>query len=1271
MVELEEQLLSSGISKKKAVGVILIVGILISALLFSVTLINLFFDTQRLEPNENLIGAIPQDPILTTPPIPWDPSILADLIDPDDFADWLDDLDIDLTEEQLQDLLDDLLEQYSDMIDGNIDDLDLSLFAGLIGAFLLSDIEVFRVYDYDNIDSVSGRLWKYECFDQFTGTTWESTSPLSNFNFYPYSEYISKHSGQDNFTLNMPLSPDQTGFSSFVIPNLFPNPYIMENSVNMNVSGIIDPSETRLSKTEFNSTTLTLEFLSTGNFTMSYELFGLDLPTFTEINNSAVDEIYTPTTIRNRYIQLPPDISTYLSAHPNFESHYNTLDDIIQSSDNAAMVAYKIINYLESNFAFNPAAAFSNPAPSGTDIVEWFCQTQEGVWSDFVSAFCAFSRAFGVASRFVDGYNSRNLEEIFDPAEGKNALLIKQANIYNWAEVYVPTSTDGSGNWVQVDVCENLSPINATTNFNISVSTNFTEGYRNIGNVANISATLTSINQSVANRIITFRDESMGLIINTVSTDQNGNAWTTINLDSSQTIGLHTISASYSTAVNYTFYMINGTNTTIDLYLTSVSPSTVNLSQTPSVNIQGYLEDPVSGNRVTAAVISFLLFDKGSPAPIAGALTPPGGITDTNGQFDLALSIDTSLPSGEYEIRADFNGSWLSGPTYPFINDSSNRADINLTKEQTYSVWFYMNDIEANNYNSPIVLRSSSLELKALLLNESGGAVAGQNITFLDDSNVIIGQAQTNLSGYAIFNFNIDNTIPAGPNQLHARYGNTANSSYFILNAPINHTFITFPQPNSISKVPSDGMTFNISGFLYDNQSNPVKYGLSSLIMFDGGTDVSHFLTLESGSLYSDLNGYIYQEYSVSDSTPSKNYTLQLIFDGIFLYPDPFLFNFSGYSINFSSIRNGDYDLEVYDPNNITILFEVNGTPTRSYFDDSNPPRSYNKGDIIGFSVDIFNETGRVDFDTVELYDVDQGNQLIGSYTFDGSETPDGHYTFAIDTSETGWHAGLHQIRVTWGNMGVYNSTYVIIDEPASITIDQSSLTVQRGVDGFIISGNVYDPLSTYDLRGFEVGIYLFDSNNQDVSNQFNFNFGSSQNMIIDNNGDFSFSINSIDSDTLLQGEYSIRIDFNGTISAPGIDLTNGMVHFTSSPLSINLTAGTNIIQQDFYTLIYENQYPAYWVDTDTLIVVGNLTWDNSTGISGMYINVTIKDLNGNTIASNNSVQTDSFGGFNVSLYIDPAEPWPSLRSDSEIWVYFDPTYNNLDYIIASNEEFT
>ena len=179
------------------------------------------------------------------------------------------------------------------------------------------------------------------------------------------------------------------------------------------------------------------------------------MPLYEVISNTALSAIYTPLYIVNKYLQLPPSINIYKTINPFFKNHWDILNGIINEEDNAFVVADKIRNYLQSVFSFPLTSNDYNPAPEGVDIVEWFCENQQGVYSDFASAFCAFTRAFGVSSRFVNGFNSINITEDFDIIEGTDFFPIKYKNIYCWAEIYVPTEINGGGKWVQIDLFDN------------------------------------------------------------------------------------------------------------------------------------------------------------------------------------------------------------------------------------------------------------------------------------------------------------------------------------------------------------------------------------------------------------------------------------------------------------------------------------------------------------------------------------------------------------------------------------------------------------------------------------------------------------------------------------------------------------------------------------------------------------------------------------------------------------------------------------------------
>ena len=854
--------------------------------------------------------------------------------------------------------------------------------------------------------------------------------------------------------------------------------------------------------------------------------------------------------------------------------------------------------------------------------------------------------------------------------------------MYNWAEVYIPTSSS-TEEWIQVDVCDNIDLNQTDSGYNLTLTTDFTSGYRDEGKWATMTATLTHPNSSVANRPINFQDEYVNEHLGTILTDINGNATISVEINNNQTIGPHIISASFSLyAYNFTKYTIFEYDTANDINLTlnSLSKSVVDLGGTdPTVIVDGFLEDPLNGNQVNHGLVNFTLIDKGTQIPLPGVLNPSSTDTGDTGTFNEELSIDYSVPSGEYQIQADFYGIWYydfyGTPLYdfePLINDTLVRLDLNITKPNDYSVWFYIDDFAANDIYNPEVERSSTIELKAIIKDE-GIPLENVSVGFYNSFDVL-GSDTTDPSGTAIYYYTIDDSVPAGPNRIYARFSDIVNNSYFILNAPIHFDSLNnFPDPPKISRVvhPSEDYIFSISGKLYDEFSNPIKYGDFNINLYDGGAPVTFYLNEETGPTRTDEFGDFFIEYSVADITPLTNYTVTLNFSGSFTYPttpEP-SFNFPAYS-NFTASVTSTHDLEVWDPYDIDIFFYIDGKPALSVYDDANLPERYNQGDNITLEFLILRSSIGVTDNTARIYDVDQDNQIVGTYTYDNTEIPQGYGSITINT--TGWSAGIHQLRINWNILPTYNSTYIIINKTATINVDPltpAAQSITRGIEGFTITGSVYD--SSEDLRGLEVSIHLLDSLNQDRSAFLNVD---QQYKIIDQlDGSFEFNVFNIDQ-TLIQGTYKIRIDFNGTIYnfylGSGIDVSDYMVHFTSNIIYINITAGTQIVQQDYYTLIWETEFPTKWFEGDTLIVTGNLTWDNNTEISNMRIRVVVEDLYGGQITLNDTVFTDQYGFFNVSIYIDPSDPWPNDRSDSRIFVIFDPIINGVDYVEPTNEQY-
>ncbi len=1277
-MSIKEELLVPTIKKATVIKVLIVAGLLITTFAFSTYFLSLIFDTQRIYPSDELDEAEDEDAELMLPDIPWDwedllasidPEDLEDLgIDPEDYMDLID-------EEDIEDILD-------NMFDGDIDDLDLTMLGLAIIALLLSDVEVFWISNYDDsIDERTDILWKYECFDEFKGDEWECTVPKQLYSFYDYDDYDDDYSNLDMITLEMPLSPED-GLNSFVIPSLFPNPYIMED---IDVSNVDD---TVIYKNDFNSTVLDLIFNDDEDVDLIYELFGLDLPDNDDINDDAVEARYTPDEIQDQFIQLPPSIDDYIDNNPNFEDHYNNLNAIIdEDNDNTFLIANTIRNYLQSNFELGFDAYIDDPPEDGEDVVEWFCEKEEGLFPEFASAFCAFTRTFGVASRFVDGFNSRDIEEFDD--NGVDTYAIKFKNIYHWAEIYVPTDTNGDGMWVQMDILYDSygpggNPL--SENYDLDLYSNFSADYRGNVDFANLTAILTSLTGPGIGRTIDFYDLTTQSFIGSDVTDDNGEASILVPIDDAQTVGPHIIEASFLNPTtldisyadaNYTIY------DSIEVIVTSVNPQDVFRTVTNETNIQGYVYDPVSTNNVNFADLEFVLFEKGTDIRVGDffnpAFNPPYTSTDQNGQFDLDLTVNQWVGRGEYEIRVDFNGTWGVGifNHWSMVEDSSIRFDLNVTEDVAYKIWFYINNTDAFNQESPRATRGSDLKLKLVVYNETDDPQEDVLVEFRNSTSVI-GSNNTNQYGVTSIIYPLTpQFIKAGPNFLSAKIPGTifSEGSYFILDeAPkINLNPFNQPIPREINRAGLSPTEFSVSGNITDQLDNPIGYSYITLKLFtkdDPPLDRSwRMVPFQSNPFQTGSDGVFNLLFGVASDTPAGNYSLRLDFNGTIFRTSPLTYFFNLPYLNTSTVL--PYDLRVVDPDNIIILLVVNGTPALGYYDNGNPPNVYKHGDLMQLNVTIIQSGSLAQTGTIRIWD-DYTSQELDNHTIIPADK--GFWQFNISTGL--FYAGLHRIRVTFEQVPIYSSnyTYIVVNESVNIYTYFQETSILRDVDKFTVNGYVIEN-GNYS-RGLQVRLILLDSSFNDVSNYLNFEPGYQQNMTIwdDGSGYFEFRMENIGRDCP-QGNYFVRIDFNGTLDVPTeLFLTNFMVHNSSDSVMFNVTAGTRIIEEGYHT-----EYgilPQFWINGDRLYIYGNLTWDNGTGIAGMTVNITVTELDGTTIiAYNDTVVTDSLGRFNGSLDITLA--WPNYRTDTRIFVSFNPQDDNnfsapeKYYVVGTKREFT
>ncbi|MFX1498661.1 MAG: transglutaminase domain-containing protein [Promethearchaeota archaeon] len=1003
--------------------------------------------------------------------------------------------------------------------------MDLGNFSQSQLALLASEVEVFRVYEYNFFTDMTNKLWKYECFDEYSGDGWHSTAATQLSDFYSYSNYSAYHSDKDLLRIRMPLSP-RIGVNSFVIPTLFPRPFIMEDSI-YSVPPTLNPGSEVLYIDDLNSSILESSFSSTEDTNLSYYLFGLDLPDNNQINTSAVEARYTPPALQSRYLQLPPSINVYLANNPYVYNHYVILNNTINKNDNAFVVANKIRNYLQTYFTFPLNPDDYNPAPDGRDSVDWFCETQQGVWADFASAFCVFARLFGIASRFVDGFNSVGIQEFWDPVEMNYTFSIKYRNLYNWAEIYIPTDVLGNGQWVQMDVLFDSFGAggNPIIGGNYSVSVSSDKFIYNRPDMANITAFLSSKTEAIDNKSITFRDVSTGEILGSNFTNFNGEASILTNIDDSKIVGPHVIEARFDFFVaNYTFFIIEGE---IQVKLTNINPTTVNRSDSipDTTNIQGYLYDPVKGEAVKNGEVNFVLLQYGTNNNIFNAFIPPSQFTDPNGNFNDILDVNPGVSSGQYEIRTDFNGTFnlpiLDIPfTYSPITNSSQRIGFNITK--ALSVLFYINGYPAQDPYNPVVYRYNSINLTARVILENVGPIQGRRVYFYDDTRggIEIGNDITDVNGIASINYFIDGNCLIGPNLLYARHNMQDNYSYFILNEEPWINIISGPTPRVINRTATGATNtqFYIEGEILDNTNfNPISNCELTLKLLGFGGDFSSFL-IPGEFFWTDFNGYFYLPFEVASSTPTGNYTLRLDFNGtIERYWDPINQMWQPYYFNLPAINTSSAftnELLVSTPTSLSFNFWINGTTSDNY----NQPIINRNGDLDLLVYLAYGGTPIADGNVIYFYDVTQGIPIGSALTTSG-------YTQILYSTGFSTIAGPHLLRARWGSN--YNYSYFILDEPINVNLESGPMPreINRGQTSFNLHGYVNDSLNGIPIKFARISVYMSDGVT-DYTSYLRLIGGSYQ---LDINGEFDLTLSVLSSTPAKN--YTLQIEFNGIFS--------------------------------------------------------------------------------------------------------------------------------------------
>jgi len=127
-----------------------------------------------------------------------------------------------------------------------------------------------------------------------------------------------------------------------------------------------------------------------------------------------------PAWIRERYLQLPPDLPDRVRA---------LAEETVAGRDNAYDKASAIEAYLRTI----PYNELIEAPPEGQDGVDYFLfGVREGYCDYYASAMAVMARAVGIPARVANGYTRGEYDS------DRRAFLVRERNAHAWVEVYFP-----------------------------------------------------------------------------------------------------------------------------------------------------------------------------------------------------------------------------------------------------------------------------------------------------------------------------------------------------------------------------------------------------------------------------------------------------------------------------------------------------------------------------------------------------------------------------------------------------------------------------------------------------------------------------------------------------------------------------------------------------------------------------------------------------------------------------------------------------------------
>ncbi|MHA1928333.1 MAG: transglutaminase-like domain-containing protein, partial [Candidatus Thorarchaeota archaeon] len=728
------------------------------------------------------------------------------------------------------------------------------------------------------------QLWRTGAYDYYDGSSWSKTisDELEATDvIMTQAEAIAQGNPIYTLYLNMTVGPN---IGALDMPTLFPDIQLIEDSITS------IPADSILSYDLTTDEYGTLRFWpllqgDTGeNVLISYDITFTNQDLISVAANS-LNGSDASTDITALYGILDIELTTRVTDQTALFENVGT---------NAFEKAMAVQVYFNDNYdLLIDEENFTIRPPDGQEVTDWFIERGGGLPMDFATAYSVFMRDLGIPARITTGYGVGDIEGSYRAIKVKHMIF--------WVEVYIPLTTGGVGEWIQVipfsippDMGGNELPANVDES-GVEIILDRSPTWNYTGENITFYAMITVDDVPISTpEVISFYDTTDFVDMGSAIVD-NFYATLEYTLPLNASSGFHNISATWVSDIysvsNYTLISAVGQSTPLSAS-PNIQPPNFVPSATVDVNASIGLDNYVAYWNYIVSVYGILRVDG---VPVNGDTLNNdqmeiwwddswfGNTTIlSNGSYRLNILVDPSelvrMSAGSHTVRANYTGNWEGEflTVAPGVSDDSTLEIHALVEFQGFTA------------TPDPVFTSTNLTYDGFAVFLNGTALANQQIEIYLNTTLIGTTDPTTGSG----GFNFEYTIPSDETPGIAYAYAYWTSPYSLVNDSISNIIpITIESEDSDITINSNPIypdpvitatSMTIFGYLTDVGNGSGLVGKTVDLYWDNEAGAEVLLTSNT----TITNGYYQFTVQVNASDEGLVYYRTYFNSPVITYPD-------------------------------------------------------------------------------------------------------------------------------------------------------------------------------------------------------------------------------------------------------------------------------------------------------------------------------------------------------------------------------------------------